>query len=105
MARLWFLRLSGAIALCSFAFLLGSLDPFLHAAPISTGLTSQTPAVAVNRFRKGDRLPSFSSGTSRQEPQVPAGLQTEQKVPVGCDPAFSPVTAPSLSKVFGRCVV
>jgi len=31
-------------------------------------------------------------------------VQTRRQVPIGCDPAFSPVFSPSLATVFGRCM-
>jgi hypothetical protein len=104
MARLLYVRIVGAIVLCSLAFLLVSLDPFLRAAPIGSGVDDQTPAVSVNHFRKGDRLPLYHRGAVRQELRRPDGLQTQRHVPFACDPAFSPVATPSLSKVFGRCM-
>lgn len=104
MAKLLYLRVAGAIVLCSLTFLLVSFDPFLRAAPIGPGVGDQTPAVSVNHFRKGDRLPIYHSGVVRENFHRPDGLQTQRHVPFGCDPAFSPVATPSLSKVFGRCM-
>jgi hypothetical protein len=120
MARLFFLRIylrvAGAIGLLSLAFFLVSLDPFLSAAPMAgTGTNSSTPPVSVNRALKGDRLPLFDSGVSSKGEVAPTlgsdelrarnRLQTRGKMPVGCDPAFSPVSSPSLSDVYGRCTV
>ena len=104
MARLLYVRIAGAIVLCSLVFLLVSLDPFLRAAPIGTGFGDQTPAVTVNHFRKGDRLPLYHPGAVRKDSRRLDGLQKQRHVPFGCDPAFSPVATPSLSKVFGRCM-
>ncbi len=104
MVRLLCLRIAGAIALCSLGFLLVSFDPFLSAAPIGVGSSDHTPAVSVNRFRKGDRLPLHHSGAVWRDLRVPDGLQSQRKVPFGCDPAFSPVASPSMSKVYGRCM-
>ncbi len=101
--RLLYIRIASAVVLCSLVFLLISLDPFLRAAPIGTGLGDQTP-VRVNHFRKGDRLPLYHPGAVRQDSRHLDGLQTQRHVPFGCDPAFSPVATPSLSKVFGRCM-
>lgn len=105
MARHLSLRILGAVALFSGAFFLASLDPFLSAAPIEPGVSLQTPPVTVNHYRKGDRLPLFHSGASQRDKRTPDGLQTEGKVPFGCDPAFSPVSTPSMSTVYGRCTV
>lgn len=104
MARFFYLRAAGAVALCSLAFLLVSFDPFLSAAPIGAGLSDRTPAVSVNHFRKGDRLPLVHPGEVWRDLRVPGTLQSQQRVPFGCDPAFSPVASPSMSRVYGRCM-
>jgi hypothetical protein len=118
MARLVVLRLyprlAGAFGIVALAFLLVSLDPLLGAAPSSgPGAKERTPAVSVNRFRKGDRLPLAHPGAlnGRKSPGVwrelpmPEGLQTREKTPLGCDPAFSPVSSPARAVVYGRCIV
>jgi hypothetical protein len=104
MARLFDVRLVGAMLLCSFVFLLASFEPFLRAAPIGPSADDQTQAVSINHFRKGDRLPLYHPNAVQPEFRRPDGLQTQRNVPFGCDPAFSPVATPSLSKVFGRCM-
>ena len=110
-----YLRIVGAGALVSLAFLFGSLDPFLRAAPVTASAVSdRTSPVSVNRDPKGDRLPLFKSSAN----SGPAGTghviwwdlrglngsQAHRQVPVGCDPAFSPVASPSLAVVYGRCM-
>lgn len=118
MARLFcfriYLRIAGALGLLSLAFFLVSLDPFLRAAPIAApGVGDDTPPVSVNRFRKGDRLPLFKSGDSSRtganpavwRDRAPDRLQTREKMPIGCEPAFSPVSSPSPAIVYGRCMV
>jgi hypothetical protein len=104
MARLFYLSVAGAFALASLAFFLVSFAPLLSAAPFSPGTSDRTPAVSVNHFRKGDRLPLHDTRAARPDPQAPDGLQTQGKVPLGCDPAFSPVTSPALSSLYGRCM-
>ena len=109
-----FLRIVVAFTLVSFAFFFGSLDPFLRAAPIGgPTVNDRTPAVSVNRYRKGDRLPVLSNsdtsnraganGANWWESRGQGSAQTHREVPIGCDPAFSPVSSPSLATVFGRC--
>jgi hypothetical protein len=39
-----------------------------------------------------------------RKPPMPDGLQTQEKTPVGCDPAFSPVSSPARVVVYGRCM-
>jgi hypothetical protein len=117
MARLFgnYLRIVGASTLVSLAFLFGSLDPFLRAAPVTAAAVSgRTPPVSVNRYRKDDRLPLLKSldnsgpaGTARVilgNLRGHNGPQAYRRPPVGCDPAFSPVASPSLAVVYGRCI-
>ena len=108
------IRIVGAGAIVSLAFFFASLDPFLRAAPMTgTAVSERTASVSVNRDRKGDRLPLFRSseisgqtGTNHTVLWDVHGLNSSQahgRVPVGCDPAFSPVASPSLATVYGRC--
>jgi hypothetical protein len=110
-----YLRVAGASALVSLAFLFGSLDPFLRAAPVTAAaISNRTPPVSANRYPKGDRLPFFksseNSGPARTGHVIWWNLrglnvsQAHRQVPVGCDPAFSPVASPSLAVVYGRCM-
>jgi hypothetical protein len=103
MARLVSFRLMGAAALCSAAFVLAGAAPYLHAAPITPGLTNPEPSMTVNDFRRGDRLPLFRPRAVREErPSI--GSQTQGRVPLGCDSSFSPVTSPELATLYGRCI-
>ena len=104
MVRLFSLRIVGAVALCSAAFILAGAAPYLHAAPAVPGLSDPEPSTMVNHFRKGDRLPLFHAHAVRQEERTPSGSPTQGKVPFGCDSAFSPVTSPELATVYGRCM-
>lgn len=98
--RIVSLRVMGAVALCSAAFVAA---PYLYAAPAVPGLSNPEPAVTVNHFRKGDRLPLFHRRAVRQE-VPPASSQKPGKVPIGCDSSFSPVTSPALATLYGRCM-
>jgi hypothetical protein len=110
-----FLRIVVAFALVSFAFLFGSVGPLLRAAPIGGPVVKdRTSAVSVNRYRKGDRLPVSSNsdkpnragakGATWWDLREQGSSQSRRQVPIGCDPAFSPVSSPSLARVFGRCM-
>jgi hypothetical protein len=110
-----FIRIAFAFVFVSVAFFFSSLDPFLRAAPIGGPAVSDgTPAVSVNRYRKGDRLHVLSNsenfnrtganGAIWWDRRGQGSAQTRRKMPVGCDPAFSPVSSPSLAMVFGRCL-
>jgi hypothetical protein len=73
------------------------------------------PAV-VNRAAKGDRLPVSRTVQSAPTGVVkPVPMDADQakdrrlpsrarKPPLGCEPSFSPVAAPSLAHHTGRCV-
>ncbi|MGH6670620.1 MAG: hypothetical protein ACRECV_01435 [Xanthobacteraceae bacterium] len=104
MVKLLYLRIAGAVAFVTVAFLLISFEPFLRAAPLDPGASAQTSSVTVNRFRKGDLLPRHPPRTVWRDFRRSDGLQSERKVPFGCDPAFSPVSSPALGTVFGRCM-
>jgi hypothetical protein len=103
----------GAFAIIAVALFLVSLDPLLGAAPDSgPGALERTPPVMVNRLGKGDRLPlhpGLTNGKSNPADwrglPLPEGMQTQEKTPVGCDPAFSPVSSPAPRTVYGRCIV
>jgi hypothetical protein len=74
----------------------------------STGLFTSSARISVNRALKADRLPLAESTILRREfgsPASPAQSQSREKVPVGCDSAFSPISAPLLATVFRRCTV
>jgi hypothetical protein len=108
-------RIAVAFAFVSLVFLFASLDPFLRAAPIGgRAVIDRTPSVSVNRYRKGDRLPILSNSENSNRTGAKSRIwwdlrergsaQSGRQVPIGCDPAFSPVSSPSLAAVFGRCM-
>jgi len=65
---------------------------------------SGTP-INVNRIDKSDRLP-----VNPTRPVKPASTNSNERsplpayVPVGCEPAFSPVADPTRARVIGRCL-
>lgn len=104
MAKFLYLPLSSGFAAFALAFSFLSVQTFLSAAPIQTGLSATTPLFSVNQYRKGDRLPLYRPEAAPLEQRAPDGLQTQKKVPLGCDPSFSPVASPATAKVYGRCM-
>jgi hypothetical protein len=63
-------------------------------------------SVSVNRINKGDRL----SQTTANHPSLHSPPSTEavtppKRVPLGCDPAFSPVADPARGTIYKRCMV
>jgi hypothetical protein len=107
-----FVRMTGAIGVLSLVFLLMDFDPFsLSAAPTSDVENNPTAPFLVNRKLKGDRLP-FSeaavfdmrarpNNTDRPAPQP--GASANSRVPVGCDPAVSPIASRLPSNVLLSC--
>jgi hypothetical protein len=107
MARLLLVRIADALGITALALVFVGLIPFLSAAlTAGPGLAPSPPGVTVNREFKGDRLPIVSptnSAISRNEPRLQRRLLTKEDIPVGCEPAFSPVTNPHLANYYGRC--
>ena len=67
----------------------------------STGLASFAPAVSVNRTLKGDRLPLERAVNT----EAPSAFQTlRDRIPIGCDRAFSPISSPQLANVSGAAL-
>lgn len=101
-----FVRIGGALGVTVLGVFFLGLVPFIGSEPSAGAGFAKTPAVSVNRELKGDRLPlpsDINSAVSRVEPHSPAPYGAPREVPVGCDPAFSPVSAPRLAYYFGRC--
>jgi hypothetical protein len=100
-----FVRIAGGLGVTALGIFLLGLIPFIGAEPsVGAGLP-RTPAVSVNREFKGDKLPLASntnSAVSRVEPSFLLSARSHE-IPIGCDPAFSPVSAPRLAYYFGRC--
>lgn len=98
-------RIAGAFGITSLAVLFVGLIPFLDAGPsVGAALTVIKPTYTVNREFKGDRLPlpsEINSAVSRNEPAALPVVSRE--IPIGCDRSFSPITAPHLAYVYGRC--
>jgi len=106
-------RVAGAAGVVFLAAFILGLAPFLGAEPtVGAGLSKKIPDVVVNRTLKGDRLPSLapatvtpmrgSLGANELRPR-PTATQT-QRIPVGCEASFSPISAPALANVFRRCL-
>ena len=108
MVRQLYVRIVSALGLVALAALFVGIDPFLSAG---ASLSSQTPAVSVNRTLKGDRLPIANSaildvpdGQARFARQP--GAETAQ-TPFACDPAVSLIRSPNAAptaNVYRRCM-
>jgi len=100
-----FVRCAGV----SVALFVASLISFPSLPNPAAGWFTLHPAVTVNRALKGDRLPLADPIADRSRelglPVSPAPSQAREKVPLGCDSAFSPISSPWLANVFRRCMV
>ena len=98
-----------------FAFPLASAVGLLAMGSIAASLSPQadmqsTQSVSVNRALKGDRLSvtvvlrnaQRTRDTSSERPAVQPNVKRD--APVGCDPLFSPISAPVLAHLFRRCL-
>ena len=110
MARL-FVRLVGALGATALALFFLGLLPFLSAVPTAgAGYVSTSPGFTVNREFKGDRLPVHAAlnasawQTEFASQTFASSARAGREIPFGCDPAFSPVSAPRLAYIYGRCL-
>jgi hypothetical protein len=54
---------------------------------------------------KGERLDNVPAPAQNGPKSRPALVRTGKQVPVGCDRAFSSMSPPQFSSLYGRCVV
>ncbi|MGC1778726.1 MAG: hypothetical protein WBB34_12310 [Xanthobacteraceae bacterium] len=116
MIKLLFVRIAGALAITSLAVFFVGLVPFLGGSPSMSAVYAPSgPGVSVNREFKGDELPVHTAAApsmlqndfatlalARMQPG--SGALGAPHIPFACDPSFSPVAAPSLAYVYGRCL-
>ncbi len=104
MVRALLVRMASAVGLLALSFLLVGFIPFLGAGPSSGArYLVNAPATSVNHQFKGDRLPLFTGGNSAVTKNESRQPQNSKQVPDGCDRSFSPISAPQLAYVYGRC--
>jgi hypothetical protein len=117
MRPIWFVRVAAAAAALFAASFIS-----LASAP-GTGLFTVNP---LDRSFKSDRLPLTAPADSpkigskveprigsKVEPKIESKIrapaaptqQSREKMPVGCDGAFSPISSPRQANVFRRCTV
>jgi len=102
-----FTNLASAISCFALGAVLVGFVPFMSAeSSAGATLSGATPTMTVNRATKCDRLPVRSAANLAamrgEMSHLHRALQPE-KIPVGCDAAFSPVSMPALAHVYGRC--
>ena len=85
-----------ATALCSIVLI--SFPSF----PSTLGVVSKLQV--VDRALKGDRLPNARAPAKNGPKSNPSLERTGNRVPLGCDRAFSSMSGPQFSTLFGRCL-
>jgi hypothetical protein len=105
MAKL-FIRIAGALGITALALFFVSLIPFFADPTVGAGIAARAPTFTVNREFKGDRLPvsGAASSAARRGSSTQEQSQKPQKIPIGCEGAFSPISSPRLAHVLGRCM-
>lgn len=104
MASALFIRLASAAGLISLSLFFAALIPVLNAPSIGAGLSMKSRATSVDRTFKSDRLPLPSDTNSALSKNEARDSKRDSKdVPDGCDRSFSPVAAPQMAYVYGRC--
>jgi hypothetical protein len=102
-------RARSLIGVLSLSAVLLGLQPFIGSVTQARVDSHLMPGVDIDRSLKGDRLDSLPvrGAAERGAAESPAARplpESPASVPVGCDAAFSPVSSPRLSRIFGRCL-
>jgi len=76
---------------------------------ISPAVTGTGPSfkASVNRTLKGDRLSQVAKRyhqSLKNSSSTETAITSPKRPPLGCDSAFSPISAPSLAHIFKRCI-
>lgn len=104
MAKL-FVRIAGALGITALALFFVGLIPFLADPTVGAGIAAKAPSFSVNRQFKGDLLPlSSAPNVARRGLSTQEQSSKPQKIPVGCEGSFSPISSPRLAHVVGRCM-
>jgi hypothetical protein len=102
-------RLASALGIFSLVLFTAALIVFPALPTTGASLPYTHGRVSVDRTHKGDRLPLVKPANGTDElgvpPLSPARTLPQGRIPTGCDPAFSPISAPQLGHVFRRCLV
>jgi hypothetical protein len=100
-------RLASAVGALALFLFTAALIVFPSLPTTGAGLSAGQDRITVDRTHKGDRLLLVKPAKGAEElaPLSPARPQSQGRIPTGCDPAFSPISAPQLGHIFRRCVV
>ena len=75
-------------------------------AAMAANAAGSGPGTSVNRASKADRLSSNPPlpVTNRAKTNSSESSPLPAKIPVGCEPTFSPVADPEMQRAAGRCL-
>ena len=100
-----FVRIGGALGITTLALFFVGLIPFFADPTVGAGIAAKAPSFSVNRQFKGDRLPvSSAPNVARRGLGTQEQSSKPQKIPVGCEGSFSPISSPRLAHIVGRCM-
>jgi hypothetical protein len=71
---------------------------------MNTSATTHEGLISINRVNKGDRLTRTSIDRPLYNSTSIEVVVPHKRVPLGCDPAFSPFADPALAHIYKRCV-
>jgi hypothetical protein len=79
----------------------GLIAGLLTAMPaMPAPLVQNESSVSVNRGAKGDQLPQM---VTKRQSQIET-VTPSRRIPIGCDPAFSPIADPAHAHIYKRCM-
>jgi hypothetical protein len=73
-------------------------------APAPNGNMQVIPSVDMQRGLTTLEKVEVAATRSAPAPKSPENTVRKEKLPIGCDPFFSPVTVPSMAHISGRCL-
>jgi hypothetical protein len=102
-------RIAGITLIIGAAAVVAAVVTNAPAAGGTGGATISAPTsdrlVSVNRVKKGDRLSQAPAERSSHNSPSSEAVAPLERVPLGCDPAFSPVADPAHGNIYKRCMV
>jgi hypothetical protein len=98
-------RLASAVGALSLFLFTAALIVFPSLPTTGAGLSAGQDRITVDRTHKGDRLLLVKPEKGAEELAPLSPARPQGRIPTGCDPAFSPISAPQLGHIFRRCVV
>lgn len=71
---------------------------------VQTTVVIKQQAKPADIEKETDGIEDRRDGSMKDIPVTPAGIGGKAKLPIGCEPSFSPVTVPAMAHVSARCL-